>query len=159
MFAAATSFFARTNISQNYNIGSAPGAAGGSRASTPGPPGSAGPAAVPTFRVGPWRVQAATHKSTLKRVSVWDLDKRSQWMERLNPAARDRALEVLKAEVRGVRTSLSLRELTEEACRRLRWGDSATPVFWVSLLIPLNTCMVNIRTQRWWNRWKRHEGN
>lgn len=108
MFAAATSFFARTNISQNYNIGGVPtglsAVASGSRSSTPGPGGSsgAGPPGgplTPTFRVGPWRVQAATHKSTNKRVSVWDFDKRSPWIEKLNPAARDRALEVLKGEV------------------------------------------------------------
>ncbi|KAI0933145.1 hypothetical protein AcV5_005979 [Taiwanofungus camphoratus] len=101
MFAAATSFFARTNISQSYNIGAAPST--GSRASTPGPSGSStailpATAHAPLFNVGPWRVQSATHKVTHKRVSVWSADKRSQEMERMGPASKERTLEVLKAE-------------------------------------------------------------
>lgn len=105
MFAAATSFFARTNISQNYTIGSASSASSSSRTSTPAPtPVSAAASTVtvppaPTFRVGPWRVQSATHKTSGKRVSVWDCDKKSPWMERLSPPARERAVEVLKMEV------------------------------------------------------------
>ena len=103
MLAAATSFFARTNISQSYNIGGP--SLTGSRSSTPGPSGpstSALPAATahaPPFNVGPWKVQSATHKTTGKRVSVWSADKRSQEMERMGPASRERTLEVLKAEV------------------------------------------------------------
>jgi hypothetical protein len=104
MFAAASSFFSRTNISANYTIGGS----GPSPSPRPGAsPTPAAPAAAqsinlphaPTFKVGPWRVQSAAHKTSGKRVSVWDLDKRNPWLERLNPAARDRALEVLKAEV------------------------------------------------------------
>jgi SCY1-like protein 2 len=103
MFAAATSFFARTNISQNYNYGSS-GAAAGSRSSTPGPSSSPsvstpGIAAVPTT-VGLWKVTPATHKVTAKRVSVWSFDKRTQELERLSAPAKERVLEVLKAEVR-----------------------------------------------------------
>ncbi|KAI0747966.1 other/SCY1 protein kinase [Daedaleopsis nitida] len=101
MFAAASSFFARTNISQNYNIGSASSVAGGSRTASPAPTGAASlPAAAqpPPFNVGPWRVQSATHKVTNKRVSVWSADKRSPEIERMGPAAKDRTLEVLKGE-------------------------------------------------------------
>ncbi|KAJ6488644.1 kinase-like domain-containing protein [Mycena vitilis] len=98
MLAAATSFFARTAISQSYNISSPPGP--GSRSSTPGPSGSAAaPAAFsPPQSVGLWRVQSAFHKVTNKRVSVWAFDKRSAEIERLRPAAKERTLEVLKAE-------------------------------------------------------------
>lgn len=101
MFAAATALFARTNISQNYNIG---GSAIGSRTSTPGPSSSSSaalPAAAahaPPFNVGPWRVQSATHKVTGKRVSVWSADKRSQEMERMGPVSKERTIEVLKSE-------------------------------------------------------------
>ncbi|EMD38567.1 hypothetical protein CERSUDRAFT_64821 [Gelatoporia subvermispora B] len=100
MLAAATSFFSRTNISQSYNIGAS---SSGSRTSTPGPSGSTTavlPAAAhsPPFQVGPWRVQSATHKVTGKRVSVWSTDKRSQDMERMGPASRERTIEVLKGE-------------------------------------------------------------
>ncbi|KAH9930992.1 uncharacterized protein B0H18DRAFT_1116681 [Fomitopsis serialis] len=104
MLAAATSFFARTNISQSYNIGGP--SLTGSRSSTPGPSGpstSAIPTATahaPPFNVGPWRVQSATHKTTAKRVSVWSADKRSQEMDRMGPASRERTIEVLKTEVR-----------------------------------------------------------
>lgn len=106
MLAAATSFFARTNISQSYNIGGP--SSTGSRSSTPGPSGpstsslSAATAHAPPFNVGPWRVQSAAHKTTGKRVSVWSADKRSQEMERMGPASRERTTEVLKAEVRRV---------------------------------------------------------
>jgi len=102
MFAAANSFFGRTNISQSYNIG--PIAANTSRSSTPGPSGTSGStvlpiaAHTPTFNVGPWRVQSATHKTNGKRVSVWSMDKKSQEMDRIGPASRERAMEVLKAE-------------------------------------------------------------
>ncbi|KAF9492229.1 kinase-like protein [Pleurotus eryngii] len=98
MFAAATSFFARTAVSQSYNIG---GPSTGSRSSTPGPSGvsSSTPAAFsPPITVGLWKVQSASHKVTNKRVSVWSFDKRGPEMERLSPSAKDRTLEVLKAE-------------------------------------------------------------
>jgi SCY1-like protein 2 len=97
MFAAATSFFAGSNISRSYNIGGVTT----SRAATPATPGTVSATAphAPTFKVGPWRVQSATHKTSGKRASVWDFDKRSPWLEKLNPPARERALEVLKAEV------------------------------------------------------------
>ncbi|KAJ7929288.1 kinase-like domain-containing protein [Mycena leptocephala] len=98
MLAAATSFFARTAISQSYNIASPAGP--GSRSSTPGPGGSpsAPTSFSPPLNVGLWRVQSAFHKVTNKRVSVWAFDKRSSEMERLRPAAKERTLEVLKAE-------------------------------------------------------------
>jgi len=106
VFAAASSFFSRTNISQSYNIGSPsgglPGVPGltGSRPATPGSTSlTAPPAATPPFFVGLWKVQSAWHKITNKRVSVWTFDKRGSDLERLNPVARDRAIEMLKAEV------------------------------------------------------------
>ncbi|PPQ66892.1 hypothetical protein CVT26_009832 [Gymnopilus dilepis] len=99
MFAAATSFFARTNISQSYNIGSSSSTAFGSRPSTPstsslGPP----PPSTPAFFVGLWKVQSAWHKVTSKHVSVWTFDKRGPDVERLGPQAKERAIEVMKAE-------------------------------------------------------------
>lgn len=99
MLAAATSFFARTAISQSYNIGNT---STGSRPSTPGQAGSsiAPPPFSPPLNVGLWRVQSASHKVTNKRVSVWSFDKRASDMERLGPSAKERTLEVLKAEVR-----------------------------------------------------------
>ncbi|KAJ7090230.1 kinase-like domain-containing protein [Mycena belliarum] len=99
MLAAATSFFARTAISQSYSIASPP-ASGTSRSSTPGPGGaSSAPLAYsPPLNVGLWRVQSASHKVTNKRCSVWSFDKRSPEMERLRPLAKERTLEVLKAE-------------------------------------------------------------
>ena len=108
MFAAASSFFARTNISQSYNIGPSTPSIVGSRTASPAPAGSSAaslPAAAqpPPFNVGPWRVQPATHKVTGKRVSVWSADKKSPDMERMGPASRERTLEVLKAEVRMTR--------------------------------------------------------
>lgn len=98
MLAAATSFFARTAISQSYNIG----ASNLTRSDSPSPSGSSSPApqsvAVPPFNVGLWRVQSATHKTSSKRVSVWSFDKRSPEIDRLGAAAKDRTFEVLKAE-------------------------------------------------------------
>ncbi|KAI0295520.1 kinase-like domain-containing protein [Russula brevipes] len=110
MFAAATSFFSRSNISQNYTIGG-PSAAASSRTTTPVPAPGIGssssalptPAHVPPFQVGLWRVQSATHKVTSKRVSVWTFDKRNAEIDRLSPMARDKTMDVLKAEA----TSLS----------------------------------------------------
>lgn len=115
MFAAATSFFARTNISQSYNIGQPPSAsANSSRPTTPGAASSSSTVAAsgsgsgnngvlaatftPTFPVGLWKVQSAYHKVTNKRVSVWSFDKRSADMERLGVLSRETTLEVLKAE-------------------------------------------------------------
>lgn len=101
MLAAATSFFARTAISQSYNIGTS--STSGSRSSTPGPGGSSPPSApvahAPPVQIGLWKVQSAVHKVTNKRVSVWSFDKRGAEVERISPVARDRVLEVLKAEV------------------------------------------------------------
>lgn len=115
MFAAATSFFARTNISQSYNIGQLPSAsASSSRPATPGVPSSSSASVsgsgsgnngvlaatfTPTFSVGLWRVQTAYHKVTNKRVSVWSIDKRGSDLERLGTMTREGTLEVLKAEV------------------------------------------------------------
>lgn len=112
MLAAATSFFARTNISQSYNIGQP---SSSSRPTTPGISSTSSaatsasglssrserlvPAAsTPAFPVGLWKVQSAYHKVTNKRVSVWSFDKRSPEMERLGALAKERTLEVLKAE-------------------------------------------------------------
>jgi SCY1-like protein 2 len=104
MLAAASSFFGRTNISQNYNIGSIPGLSINgltSRPATPGGTSSLGtPAAfTPTFTIGLWKVQSAIHKVTNKRVSVWSFDKRAPDVERLGPQGKDRVMEVMKAEV------------------------------------------------------------
>lgn len=110
MLAAATSFFSRSNISQNYTIGGSSTAAS-SRTTTPVPVAGAGasssalptPAHVPPFQVGLWRVQSATHKVTGKRVSVWTFDKRNAEIDRLSPMAKDKTMDVLKAEVRRTR--------------------------------------------------------
>ena len=105
MFAAATSFFSRSNISQNYTTGGS-STTTLSRATTPVPAGGASssalptPAHVPPFQVGLWRVQSATHKVTGKRVSVWTFDKRNAEIDRLSPMAKDKTMDVLKAEVR-----------------------------------------------------------
>ncbi|KAJ3815697.1 other/SCY1 protein kinase [Lentinula aff. lateritia] len=103
---AATSFFARTNISQSYHIGSAPSSLSnaGSRPSTPAPQSSGPPTSTssasftPSIYIGLWKVQGATHKITNKKVSVWSFDKRGPEMERLRPSAKERTMEVLKAE-------------------------------------------------------------
>jgi len=95
MFAAATSFFSRTAISQSYNIGgSATGSTG--RSGTPAPDSSTpAPAALsPPFNVGLWRIQPAVHKVTNKRVSVWSFDRRGVEMERAAPLVRDSTLEM-----------------------------------------------------------------
>ncbi|KAF9532378.1 other/SCY1 protein kinase [Crepidotus variabilis] len=103
VFAAASSLFARTNISQSYSIGSPsqglPGL-GGSRPTTPGSNKTlvTPAAATPPFFVGLWKVQSAWHKSNGKRVSVWSFDKKGPDVERLTQSAKDRVLEVLKAE-------------------------------------------------------------
>ncbi|GAW00035.1 kinase-like protein [Lentinula edodes] len=103
---AATSFFARTNISQSYHIGSTPSSLSnaGSRPSTPAPQ-SSGPSTstssasfTPSIYIGLWKVQGATHKITNKKVSVWSFDKRGPEMERLRPSAKERTMEILKAE-------------------------------------------------------------
>ena len=105
MFAAASSFFARSNISQNYNVG-VPSSIMGSRSGTPAPGSSSNPGALPapsntpTFFVGPWKVQSGSHKTTNKRVSVWTFDKRSPELEKMGSAGKERTLEVLKSEVR-----------------------------------------------------------
>lgn len=118
VFAAASSLFARTHISQSYSIGAPsqglPGL-GGSRPATPGSNSTslaAPAAATPPFLVGLWKVQTAWHKSNNKRVSVWTFDKKRPEMERLGPQAKDRVIEVLKAEVRApVNESLGKRNL------------------------------------------------
>ncbi|KLO10413.1 kinase-like protein [Schizopora paradoxa] len=104
MLAAASSFFSRTNISQNYNIGNtSPGISSGSRSSTPGPSSNAQgalPSAplTPAFHVGLWKVQSGTHKVTQKRVSVWSFDKRASEMERVSAQGKEKVIETLKAE-------------------------------------------------------------
>jgi hypothetical protein len=110
MLAAATSFFSRSNISQNYAIGGS----SSSRTATPTPGAGASsstlpaPAHVPPFQVGLWRVQSATHKVTGKRVSVWTFDKRSAEIDRLSPMARDKTMDVLKSEVRRMQAGLRM---------------------------------------------------
>lgn len=52
--------------------------------------------------IGLWRVQSAAHKLTAKRVSVWTFDKRNQDVERLSQSAKDRVIQILKAEVRSL---------------------------------------------------------
>ncbi|KAG5342217.1 hypothetical protein C0989_004529 [Termitomyces sp. Mn162] len=97
MFAAATSFFSRTAISQSYDIGPSTG----SRPGTPGQPGTSLRASTPlspTLTIGLWKVQSATHRVTKKRVSVWSFDKKGSDMERLGIPAKERTLEVMKAE-------------------------------------------------------------
>ena len=102
MFAAASSFFSRSNILQNYNLG-APGTA--PRSPTPSGSGSLPAAAhVPPFQVGLWKVQSGAHKTTGKRVSVWTCDKRAGEMDRLTAGARENVFDVLKAEVRVILT-------------------------------------------------------
>lgn len=102
MLAVATSFFARTAISQSYIIG---GPSQSSRPSTPGTASGSGASLTaptpftPSFPVGLWKVQSAQHKVTSKRVSIWTFDKRGADMERLGPAAKERTIEVLKSEV------------------------------------------------------------
>lgn len=96
MFAAASSFFSRSNILQNYNVGTAPRSPTPSSSTAGALPTTAH---VPPFQVGLWRVQSAQHKTTGKRVSVWTCDKRAGELDRLTPAARDNVMEVLKAEV------------------------------------------------------------
>jgi len=101
-----TSFFSRSNILQNYNIGAPSGSSPAARSPTPsaGPSSSAALPAVahvPPFQVGLWRVQSASHKTTQKRVSVWTFDKRNAEMDRLTAPARESVVETLKAEVRG----------------------------------------------------------
>ncbi|KAI0340500.1 kinase-like protein [Trametopsis cervina] len=102
MLAAASSFFGRTNISQNYTIATSGPGAFGSRSSTPAPSSSSvtlpTAAYAPPFNVGPWRVQSATHKVTGKRVSVWSADKKSPEMDKMGPVSKERTIEVLKAE-------------------------------------------------------------
>lgn len=113
MLAAATSFFSRSNISQNYTFGPSPTSIPSSRSGTPVPSssstsngttasGSTLPAIAhaPPFQVGLWKVQSATHKTTGKRVSVWAFEKRGQEVERMGPGAREKTVEVLKSEVR-----------------------------------------------------------
>jgi SCY1-like protein 2 len=100
MFAAATSLFTRTNVSQNYVIytpGQAP--------SPPIPSGSGAGSVLPVappappFKIGLWRVQSASHKVTGKRVSVWSFDKRGPDVDKLGPQSKERVIEVLKSEV------------------------------------------------------------
>ncbi|TDL27250.1 kinase-like protein [Rickenella mellea] len=102
MLAAATSFFSRTAISQSYNIGSS-GSGSGSRSSTPGPsrtPSTQLPVTshTPSFHVGLWRVQSATHKVTNKRVSVWLFEKKVLDGDKSMASGRDRVIDALKAE-------------------------------------------------------------
>ena len=167
MFAAASSFFARSNISQNYNVG-APSSIIGSRSATPASGSSSNPGALPapsntpTFFVGPWKVQSGSHKTTNKRVSVWTFDKRSPELEKMGPAAKDRTLEVLKSEVRATllngfsRHYAHPRRVQATSLSRLRhpcvlgtqWSECFNPP-------PLTI----LRFQRWSNPSKRRGAN
>lgn len=98
---AATAFFKTSAISQNYILTQPASGIGSSsssgRTSSPAPPASN----HAPFTAGLWRVQEAIHKTNGKRVSVWTFDtKRNSALERLAPQARERVIEVLKAEVR-----------------------------------------------------------
>lgn len=103
MFAAATSLFGRTNISQSYIIGPSATSSSSSSSSsstlTSPAPLSTSAEPTPTFHVGPWKIQHAVHKTTNKRVSVWSFDKRSPELDSGGVHNRERVLEVLKAEV------------------------------------------------------------
>jgi SCY1-like protein 2 len=125
MLAAATSFFARTAISQSYNIGTA-----GSRPSTPGHGTTSvtqPTSFLPSLYVGLWRVQSASHKVTNKRVSVWSFDKRGAEIERLSPLARERTLEILKAEV-GQKLTIALLSLSEVLALGFRYRKAPTSI-------------------------------
>ncbi|KAH8829604.1 other/SCY1 protein kinase [Flagelloscypha sp. PMI_526] len=101
MFAAVTSYLARSQVSQNYNIESSSSgfASGSSRSSTPANGTSSTPSTFsPPLNIGPWKVQSATHKVNGKRVSVWTLDKRAPEIERMNPLAKETTINTLKAE-------------------------------------------------------------
>jgi SCY1-like protein 2 len=138
MFAAASSFFAKPNIVQNYNVGGSTSLVI-SRSGTPAQGSSSNlsalptPANTPAFFVGPWKVQSASHKTTNKRVSVWTFDKRSAELEKMGPAGKDRTLEVLKSEVRA--TSLYVDSpdcvFTLDGCRPHLCRDLDTRVYWV----------------------------
>ncbi|KAF8337568.1 kinase-like domain-containing protein [Cantharellus anzutake] len=98
---AASSFFKVSAISQNYiyasnNTPAIPSFSSTSvtRTGSPAPPQSNSP----PFTSGLWRVQEAVHKTNGKRVSVWSFDKKNSSLDRLTANARDRVLEVLKAE-------------------------------------------------------------
>lgn len=95
---AATAFFKTSAISQNYVLAqSNTGISSSSGTASPAPPSSN----YAPFTAGLWRVQEAVHKTNGKRVSVWTFDtKRNSALERLAPQARERVIEVLKAEVR-----------------------------------------------------------
>ncbi|KZT43957.1 kinase-like protein [Sistotremastrum suecicum HHB10207 ss-3] len=92
MLAAASSFLNRSAIGQSYTFVSQSGS------QTPPAGSSKSVATVPTFHVGLWRVQHAVHKTTGRHVSVWSFDKRSQDVDKLRPATRERVMEVLKTE-------------------------------------------------------------
>jgi SCY1-like protein 2 len=104
MLAAATSaasaFFKTSAIAQNYvytQPGTGISSLSSSGTSSPAPPASN----HAPFTAGLWRVQEAVHKTNGKRVSVWTFDtRRNTALERLAPQARERVLDVLKAEVR-----------------------------------------------------------
>jgi hypothetical protein len=167
MFAAASSFFARSNISQNYNVGGL-SSIGSSRSGTPAQGSSSNPGALPApantpaFSVGPWKVQSGSHKTTNKRVSVWTLDKRSPELEKLGVAGKDRAFEVLKSEVRATSVygfsgfcihalctqATSLSRLRHPCILGTHWNghfDTHT--------------LTALRFQRWSNPLKRHGAN
>ncbi|KZT56720.1 hypothetical protein CALCODRAFT_453963 [Calocera cornea HHB12733] len=87
VLAAASSLFRGTAIAQNYTITTAASSSSNVSAAT---------AITPAFNVGPWKVQAATHKTTAKQVSVWSFEKRS--MDKMGAAGKERIIEVLKHE-------------------------------------------------------------
>lgn len=103
MLAAATSaasaFFKVSAISQNYTLSNANttsiASGSSSRSASPAPPQSN---SVP-FSMGLWRVQEAVHKTNGKRVSVWTFDKKNSALDKLGAPAKDRVMQVLKAEV------------------------------------------------------------
>jgi len=162
MFAAATSFFARTNISQSYNIGSSvpQGIGNLSRPATPGGNTTsltAPAAATPAFFIGLWKVQSAWHKVTNKRVSVWIFDKRGPDIERLSPQGKERVIEVMKAEVRCMNFLCQNRNppsLFAGVCS----GTTASSLdTWCAISLNLR-CAASISCQKkWWNPSKKLE--
>lgn len=162
MFAAASSFFARTNISQSYNIGSSvpQGIGSLSRPATPGGNTTSltAPApATPTFFIGLWKVQSAWHKVTNKRVSVWIFDKRGPDVERLSPQAKERAIEVMKAEVICIFRCRHCNPLILSAgvCSGTTASSFNT---WCVVFLNISRCTPFISCQKkWWNLSKKLE--
>lgn len=147
MLAAATSFFARTAISQSYTFTGS--ASQGSRTATPTPSGSLPVVShAAPFHVGPWKIQAAVHKTTNKRVSIWTYDKRSQEAERLNPSAKDRVVEVLKAEVGFALRCCEAASYALTYQRLQHWEGFGIRVYWVAVYFVVTLMLLVLKIIR-----------